>query len=155
METKSIKLKTIIYVMVLSSLSLLGFAQQKSKVVKSKPAIQFPSEEYKTKWIIENPSTYESMGGSLSQAQQSQVNAKQTENQNTLAKKVIVIFPDISSFPKYEQTGNPLVDNENYRIKKDAWINTHQAEYNRMNLLNNPNGNSRVSNKVTDNKVTE
>lgn len=150
METKSHKLKTVIYVMILSLSSLIGFAQRKSSVIESKPTIQFPSEEYKTKWILENPATYQSMGGSLTQEQQSQVNTRQSGNQNTIAKKEIVIFPDIPSFPKYEQTGNPLVDNENYRIKKDAWISANQAEYNKMNLLNNGNGKNRVTKTITE-----
>ena len=42
------------------------------------------------------------------------------------------IFPSISSFPVYTQTGNKSADDQNYHALKEAWINQHAHQYDQM-----------------------
>jgi hypothetical protein len=37
-----------------------------------------------------------------------------------------------ADFPQYENTGNKEQDDNNYRVKKDEWINNNPEEYNNM-----------------------
>ena len=46
--------------------------------------------------------------------------------------RVKIIFPDISTFPKYVNTGNQDLDDQNYDQQKQIWINQNQDQYNSM-----------------------
>lgn len=123
--------------------------QNPSKKELTSPAT-FRNEEYKTTWITDHPEEYKNMGGQISPELQSQINNKAMSIQSNAPKKMIVIFPEIPSFPKYVQTGNPQADDENYRVNKEAWINSHQAEYNQMNQLGTSESKNRVKTVIND-----
>jgi hypothetical protein len=125
--------------------AVTGHAQNNGKQnsVINTPVLKFDNVEYKRKWILENPETYKGMGGTLDSDQQKQT-LSTPQNSNDAPKKAIIILPDVPDFPKYEQTGNAIIDNENYRAKKQAWINSHPEEYNQLNQINNSDGKKRV-----------
>lgn len=148
----SLKIKTGLFMLALCLINMTGHAQSKPGKTSenTKTSVQFQNDDFKTQWIKQNPEAYNNMGGVISSDEQSQSLSRQSTNQHTPTKREIIIFPDIQSFPKFEQTGDPLVDNENYRMKKQAWINSHQEEYNKMNVVNNSDSKKRVKRVINE-----
>ncbi len=153
-QSRHLKLATLLF-FVLGAFFMK--AQSSRTNLQSISSDQLTNQEQKDKlkaqWIENNKSEYIKMGGKLENSTSN--SSSRAAEFNTQAEKDVwvksqiplketVIIPEIASFPKYLNTGNPLVDNENYRVKKDAWINSHQSEYNRLNQLNNEEGKKRV-----------
>lgn len=102
----------------------------------------------KLKWIDSNSENYIRLGGRLS-------DEKNIVQRNLIPLSDVVIkdermpeytpLPQYSSFPKYYNTGDKLQDDENYRQKKDLWIQQNTSLYNSMNQTS--------KNKVNDNRI--
>ena len=105
----------VIFCSTVSFFTFFNVFSQEQNSVNEKQTIHVPvfqSEVERQEWIKNHPEEYQLM----------------------LSKKVATANKEIlpSDFPKFVNTGNPELDNQNYSKLKQEWISTHQEEYKKM-----------------------
>jgi hypothetical protein len=75
---------------------------------------QFANEAERQEWILKHPEEYQFLIGSFKK--------EDVNGQSSLP----------SDFPKFVNTGNPELDNQNYSKEKAIWINEHPDLYKKM-----------------------
>ncbi len=93
---------------------------QKTEIEKSTSELrniqvpQFANEAERQEWILNHPEEYHFLIGSFKK--------EGVESQSPLP----------NDFPKFINTGNPELDNQNYTKQKALWINEHPELYKKM-----------------------
>ena len=152
---KTVDFKSLFaFVFLLTSHSLLA---QVNKKTSDKALISINNEiqlkdQLKKDWIKAHPGDYVNQGGNLSNQNSAILHTSPNNQDDGVAqrKEIYAPLPHIEGFPKYESTGNKLVDDETYRTKKQAWINENKILYEVLNSKNSQDPS--IRNSVINNK---
>jgi hypothetical protein len=97
-----------------NSFSQTSEIQKSTSELRSIQVPQFANEAERQEWILSHPDEYHFLIGS---------NKKEAIE----SKEVLP-----SDFPKYINTGNPELDNQNYSKQKEKWVIEHPEAYKKM-----------------------
>lgn len=140
----------------------IGSGSMSAQALKSKAQYNNGQEELsvpkndnlKAQWIMAHPDEYKRMGGQIEEKRTQPVMTIDKEGQQGQRKQVHYPAPEVPGFPAYVNTGNRMVDDENYAVQKQLWISINKSQYDAMNKT--PNTGKRTEGKtgiiLNDNK---
>ena len=112
--TLSIGISAMTFFFHSTSFSQTTEVQKSTSELRAIEVPKFANESERQEWILKHPEEYHFLIGSFKK--------EGVDSQSSLP----------SDFPKFINTGNPELDNQNYAKQKALWINEHPELYKKM-----------------------